>query len=535
MNITFFKVKMRKFAVIILAVLACSINVWSLAVTDKQVSAVLKRLDAELTQREKYIDARQSRIDSLHTLYALDLEGDSAWLASTMRLADEYTAFNTDSALYYYSKGYDRAATERHDSIALAFKLQRATYLPLVGFMQDAVNEYESINPDMVPGGLQELYFDAGRQMYSYIAAFYINYPQVYAWWSGKSLDKQLQLIELLENKSPKYKLNMGEYYFSRHEYSKARATLMELLTLVPEESNMYARAAHKIAEIALARGEHNEYVYYLTLSAIADIKSATLEVMSLQELGELLFRQGQVERAHNYLSIALANAVKCHAMMRMLQSSEAMPIIESAHKVELEAWENRMYAFMGGLALMLVLLVVLLMFLRREMRRMKLLQQHLEEANHTKEVYISQFLNLCSIYMDKLQQFSKLVNRKISAGNVDDLYKITKSGKFVEEQSKDFYEVFDNAFLHIYPTFVESVNKLLRPGEQINLQEGELLNTDLRLLAFMRLGIEESTRIAQILNYSVNTVYAYRNKLKNRAINRETFEADVMKISSVS
>lgn len=507
----------------------------AMPVTDKQVKDVLHRLDKELTKRDIYINARQARIDSLRALYTADANGDNAWLGSTMRLADEYTAFNTDSALYYYTKGYKRAKELNSDSLALVFRLQRVTYMPLVGFMEDAVTEYETIIADSVPDGMKELYYDAGRQMYSYIAAFYINYPQVYSTWNERSMGLQLQLLSLLDSKSAKYKLNKGEYYFANHEYSKARAILQDLLLSTPEGSNIYARAAHKIAEIARAKGENSEYTYYLTLSAIADIKSATLEVMSLQELGEFLYHKEDIDRAHNYLSIALANAVKCHAMMRMLQSSEAMPIIESAHRVELDAWQTRMYAFMCGLIVLLLLLVLLLLFLRREMNRMKVLQQHLQDVNHTKEVYISQFMNLCPIYMDKLQQFSKLVSRKISSGKVDDLYKITKSGKFVEEQSKEFYDVFDNAFLHIYPSFVESVNKLLRPEEQIKLQEGELLNTDLRLLAFMRLGIEESTRIAQILNYSVNTVYAYRNKIKNRAINRDTFDADIMKISSIS
>ena len=136
---------------------------------------------------------------------------------------------------------------------------------------------------------------------------------------------------------------------------------------------------------------------------------------------------------------------------------------------------------------------------------------------------------------MSKLSQFSDIVNRKISSGKVEDLYKITKSGKFIEEQSKDFYDIFDNAFLNIYPTFIENVNALLLPDKQIELKENEKLNTDLRILAFMKLGIEDSSRIAQMLNYSVNTIYAYRNKLKNRAIDRENFEENVMKIKSIS
>ena len=132
---------------------------------------------------------------------------------------------------------------------------------------------------------------------------------------------------------------------------------------------------------------------------------------------------------------------------------------------------------------------------------------------------------------MDKLNQFCKISARKIGAGQTDELYRMVKSGKFVEDQSNEFYQVFDSAFLHIYPDFVRKVNALLLPDSQIELKEGEKMNTDLRILAFMRLGIEESARIAQVLNYSLNTIYAYRNRLKARAINRDTFEAVVMKI----
>lgn len=113
----------------------------------------------------------------------------------------------------------------------------------------------------------------------------------------------------------------------------------------------------------------------------------------------------------------------------------------------------------------------------------------------------------------------------------MDDLYKMTKSGKFIEEQSKEFYEVFDNAFLHLYPDFPEKVNNLLNPDEPLEIPTDGTLTTDLRLLAFMRLGIEESGRIAELLNYSVNTIYSYRNRLRNKAINRDTFEADIMDI----
>ena len=181
------------------------------------------------------------------------------------------------------------------------------------------------------------------------------------------------------------------------------------------------------------------------------------------------------------------------------------------------------------------LILILLLIYLRRKTTRLSLLQERLQHTNNLKEVYISQFLSLCSIYMDKLNQFSNIVNRKLSAGKVDDIYKITQSGKFIEELSKDFYNVFDDAFLNIYPTFITSINSLLMPDKQITLLPDEKMNTDLRILALMRLGIEDSSRIAQMLNYSVNTIYTYRNKLKNKAIDRDKFEENIMKIPSIS
>lgn len=520
---------------LLFTILMLPIDASGLAISDAQVKSALKRLDRELAGSGHYINAHQQRIDSLCDVCNENEIGSELWLDATMKLADEYTAFNTDSSLIYYTRAYDSALELGKDSIATAFRLKRATYLPLAGFIKDAVSEYESVDVAGLPDGMKELYYDCGRQMYSYIASFYMNYPSVHDWWNRLSMESQLSLIGLLDENSAKYKLNQGEYYFSVHDYSKAEAILVNLLESLPESSNMYARASHIVADIAKARGIRNEYIYYLTLSAIADVKSATLEVMSLQELGQCLFQLNDIDRAYNYLSVALANAVKCHAAMRMIQTSEALPIIESSHAAELESWRERMYIMMGGMVVLVLVLVVTLLFLRREMRRMTVLQQNLQQANRIKEVYMSRFLDMCSVYMDKLNQFSKLVSRKISTGNVDDLYKITKSGKFVYEQSGEFYQVFDDAFLHIYPTFVADVNSLLRQDERIVLPDGELLNTDLRILALMRLGIEDSTRIAQILNYSVNTIYTYRNKLKNRAADRDTFERDIMEIGSVS
>lgn len=515
------------------------------AFTEKDVERSLRQLDYVMRRRDEFKQRRVRHLDSLKTARNRVARVDSiGWLERTMEIAKGYTSFNNDSALLYFTDGYNMARdiASRHpgspvgntaDSLGMEFRMRRATYLSVSGFVNDALNEYDGIDTTRMGSVLLANYYEAGRQMYSFISFFYDGYLSTYDYWNNRSIEAQRKLLPLLQPNTDKYLLNLGEYYYNIREYTRSREILLELVKRIKKDSSTYAIATHILASIALTRGDHNEYLYYLAQSAITDTRLATLEIMSLQELGGVLFETGDTRRAHEYVSVALNNAVESHASVRMMKTTELLSMVEKDHNVQIASWRTWMYAIIAVLLMCLMALGVAMAFLRRQLTRVARMRQELQDANNTKDVYISQFLSLCSIYMDKLKQFCKLANRKISAGQVDDLYKITKSGKFIEQQSAEFYTVFDDAFLHIYPTFVEQVNALLRPEEQIVLGEGEKLNSDLRILAFMRLGIDDTNRVAQILNFSVNTIYAYRNRLRNRAIDRATFEADIMKIGS--
>lgn len=489
--------------------------------------AALSRLDDSLPARDSFILKRQQQINSM----IAGFNRDKAHRLQTLhRIIDRYSSFDNDSAMYYADMGIRLAGA---DSV-LPFVLRRTSLMPLAGFYESAMAEFEAIDSASVPTALKADYYEAGRRMYSFIRELFPAYTEYRDSISGRLLLMQTRLLDKLPAGSAGRRFYTGEYYMLTGEYPKAKVFFMELMDDSPESAPYRARIAHHLATIARHEGSDDEYCYYLTLSAMADLTDGTLEVKSLQELGSLMFERGDVDRAYNYLSIALRNAVECGASMRMVESARSMPLIEQAHSGQIGSWRRMIYVVIGIMVLMLAGMTTLLVLLRREMNRMDLLQQNLRSANKVKEVYISQFMSLCSIYMGKLNSFSKIVNRKLATGKADDLYRLTKSGKFVEEQSKEFYDVFDNAFLHIYPDFVAQVNSLLRSDSQIVLKEGEQLNTELRILAFVRLGISDSPRIAQVLNYSLNTIYSYRNRLKNKAINRDTFEHDVMNLSSL-
>lgn len=510
---------------VLFAVFSATPAYCALEYTADDAEAVLSALDDSLSRRRIMIDRRQADIDRLVD----SLHADPRSHDLLLRIAERYTSFNNDSALHYLALGNSISEGNHR----YPFMMWRAALLPLTGSFSTAQAIYDSIPVGELPESLLDDYYEAGRQMYSYMSAFSSESSQHREAYRRLSHDYQQRLLGILPENTPEYRYHLGEFYFETGEPGKARALLEGVFENEPTNSNLRARAAHHLSAMARRRGDNHAYIYYLAQAAIADVSAATREVAALQELGNTLYEHKDVDRSYTYLTEALANAVECGASLRMVESSRLLPIIERAKAEQIAAKERTIYFILIALVLILVGLGVTLLFLRHEMRRMRQLQDNLRQANRTKEVYISQFLSLCSIYMDKLNQFCKIANRKITAGKVDDLYRLTKSGKFVEEQSKEFYEVFDNAFLHLYPHFREQVNALLLPDQQIELKDGELLNTDLRILAFMRLGIEESTRIAQVLNYSINTIYAYRNRTKARARNRETFEKDIMLISS--
>ena len=489
-------------------------------------AAALDSLDSSLAIRHEIEAGRQRYIDSLVALQ----KNDTTRHCLIMEIGEAYTGFDNDSALVYFTRGVNLGAPEN-----LPYRWKFASLLPLNGFFETAVNAFDSIDVAEVPDSLLASYYDSGRQMYSYIAAFFRAYPEVAAPYEKKALDMQAKLLTVLPRRSPEYRFNEAEYHFLNGRTEVARVLLEEVMENKGISSKMRARAAHHLSSLAKGDGDIDAYTYYLAISATADVQSAPREVPSLQELGSTVYAAGDIDRAYTYLSSALDNAVECGAPLRMIESSRSLPIIERAHTANLAKTRRYVHYVIVAMSVLVLVLIIVLFVLRHEMSKMKALQENLRAANTAKEVYISQFLQLCSIYMDKLNQFCKIATRKLAAGQADELYRMTKSGKFVEEQSREFYEVFDNAFLHIYPNFVGQVNALLREDSQITLAPGEELNTDLRILAFMRLGIEESARIAQILNYSLNTIYSYRNRLKARAINRDTFEDDIMKIDSVN
>jgi len=299
------------------------------------------------------------------------------------------------------------------------------------------------------------------------------------------------------------------------------------ILSTLDKYSHEYAELSYYKAIICRDLGRSNEMMHWFANSAIADIRSNTKDNASLQSIAvELLNRGEEIERAFRYTKYSLDDAVFYNAKLRPWQIAMSLPAIEKAYNESRETHERRnriLLAITFTLALLMSAVTVMLVYLymrqkksQKEIEAMnkqiKSTLQDLSIANAAKEEYLGLFLSMCSKYIDKLKKY------------------VTRSE--AEAEIVAFYKTFDDAFLNLYPDFVEKFNSLLKPEARIELKKDESLNTELRIFALIKLGITQSSHIATLLRYSVNTIYNYRAQIKNAALDgKDSFEDRIKEI----
>ncbi len=296
------------------------------------------------------------------------------------------------------------------------------------------------------------------------------------------------------------------------------------------EDTHDYAIFAYNQAQNCLYSGQDSLYAEWLVRSSIADVRDGITDNASCWMLADYIYQNGNgnIARAYRYIQYALDNASIFNARLRYVQINRLSKIINQAREEEQQAEARRLYLLLGCLSVLLLTAIILSIIAFRQNRRLHLLNrqmaqtnQSLEQANRIKEHYISLYLET---YAKCLHRMAK--NAPKTRGCTPD--------EFLDQEMPLFYQQFDSTFLAIFPNFVEEFNRLLRPENQIIPEKKGTLNTELRIFALIRLGIDSSTRIAELLCYSANTIYNYRARVKNYAVgNREDFEQSVKRINN--
>lgn len=524
-----------------------------------ELDSLLKELDLAIQNRQSYTDIKQARINSLKELLHKSGNSNEQTYNINLQLFKEYEAFVSDSALYYTEQNYDYAQTVKNNLWIDESKLHLSSALSSMAMYKDAIELLNSIDKAKLPEALLKHYYACYKYAYSEFGYYSGNtrYASEYEQTSKLYRDS---LLTMLTPGTDAY-LEIEEILLQ--EQGKMKESLdinTRRLAKLSTGTRIYAKTTHQRSEIYQREGNREAQKKYLILSAIADIQAAVKDNISLYKLSNLYYEDGEIDRAYRYGKISMEDANFYNARLRKIQISLTQSMIEKNYQIKSEEQKDNLELFLTCISLLSLLLILAVGYIYKQMKsqartrnelqhanvqldelnkslqqvntRQQELNNQLSEANRIKEEYISLFLSLCSTYIDKLENYRKMVNRKVAAGQIDELFKATKSAQSTDMELKEFYTRFDNTFLHLYPHFVEEFNTLLLPGEKIELKNGELLTTELRIFALIRLGITDSSRIAEFLRYSVNTIYTYRTKVKNKAIlPRDDFENAVMQI----
>ena len=300
------------------------------------------------------------------------------------------------------------------------------------------------------------------------------------------------------------------------------------------------ARMEYLMAELYLAKRDTVNAKHYLILSSITDIGNAKKVYMSLQRLATILYKEGDVERAYNYITCALEDINFGKARYRILDIVEYLPIINTANNLRVANHKIRLIYFSLTLFALFSMLAVALIFVHKKNVKLIKAQLSLEsqnrclqemadnlakmnrqikEVNHIKEEYIGLLFNICSEYISRQEENRKALIRIINTGQMSEVAKLAYSQSSASNELKNFMNQFDTIFLSIFPNFIEVFNESMNEMDKIYPKEGELLTPELRIYALIRMGIADNSKIANFLHYSLQTVYNYRMKIRNKLL----------------
>lgn len=522
----------------------------------------ISELDRLLDERATYVQKKENRIDYLKRLLASEKSANKQYDIAS-RIIEEYSNFQSDSAFCYIEKNQLLAKKLQDRDRLLENRFQYVFLCAQAGFLNEAhlaLLDLETQHPTMNKDQ-RIAYNKLCERLYMNFRELAQN-SHLEAAYRQKELDYARIICELVPEKSKDFYYYSFKQCHAEGNLEEAKEAIAAYCQLVDSTSNDAARALYHLSLIYKEKNDKRNEELSLIRSVTADIKSAVKQNRSLRLLAQMQSEKGDAQRAYRYLDISLQDANYYNTHLRNSQIAGAIPIIHKEYQLQKE--KQALYLRVGIIisSFLLLLILVIALYLRKKRKdlsmarsllltaneklnhinqevqhkneKLRSLAADLMESNLIKEKYIGHFLKLCSMYILKIGDYQKLVNRKIKAGQIEELYKLNSSTQYLLKESKDFYAQFDEAFLHIYPSFVKDLNGLLKEDQQYLIKEGELLNAELRIYALIRLGIKDSSQIAKFMGYNPVTVYTYRTKVKSRAKNKESFEQEVLKIGSI-
>ena len=521
---------------------------------------LLHSLDSLLEQQDLFVRVKEERIKQLKMQYSRVKDVKELYAMNRMVYL-EYRVYDADSALHYINKNIQLAQQTNNRTWEVVSLLEQSFVLTSSGLLTEALKAVSDIQPEELPQNLRSEYFGRLCTLYSRLRDYSSENSQLSEHYNNLQKAFRDSVYLTATPDELRYWNCRAWLYMGTPEIEPVKQAFEENKQTLSNDSRKYSIATYNLSAIYRSENNESKYLENLILSAMADIRSVNGDIGSLQEIAEYLFKHGEIDRAYNYILYCSQKAMLFHNRVRIVKMSHLQNQIYKAYQEQSRTQQKRLQASLIAVSFLFLVLIGAFLFIRKQMRRLKeanlkldstnqklsvnmdalstahqrleevniqlkdlntQLQEvndQLRESNYVKEEYIGYVFNICYTYISKLEEFRKNINRKLKVGQIEDVKAMTDSSATASNELKEFYQNFDTIFLHLYPDFVGDFNALLLPEERIELKEGELLNTELRIHALIRLGITDSVKIADFLHCSAQTVYNNRLRTRNKSI----------------
>jgi len=517
-------------------------------------------LNDVMLNQQQYNDEKEERLQAIKLLL-IDNDGrltDAEEYQINNRLIREYWSYSFDSTMAYVDVNLRLAQNSDNSEWTNKSNLDLALLMASSGHYKESQDVLLSIDKSGLSPTLRIEYYNCYRQIYSDLDYFSLQ------------TESQLEYGDLYrsytDSVAPMIEENEDDLLYAKEWELLAQNKFDESLKINSQRLSKTQMATEKYSYITFQRSLIYEQMedrllekQFLALSAISDIKASRKDNAALAKLAFLTYEDGDVELAYQYISFSFEDAIFYNSKVRFVEIANSSSLILEAHQLATDKKNRSLRIFTVVLSVFFLVLLVLLYFVYKQKKTLELAKvelhkineqykalnvslekamlelkssyQHLSEANKVKELYIGNFMKIFSDFISKMDKNRLMVNKMLRSKKYQQLFDMTKTMEAIEEEVEIFYTTFDKTFLSLYPSFVDDLNELLLEDEQLTLKRVGNLNPELRIFALIRLGIKDSARIAELLRYSVNTIYNYRVKVKNMAKNRDTFENEVLTI----
>lgn len=532
------------------------------------LSTTLKELDACIEKRSTFETEKKQRIVKLEGQLQRKNTSLPVQYQLSSQLYHEYQSYKYDSAYSYAGRMLQLAEVLQDPNLIADSKMAIAFSFMSAGLYKEASEISNSIDST-------ELQLDRKIAFYSFLSTLYVNMSSfsgtkiLNQQYKQKALEYCDRCISLSKSDNPALIMVKITAYLLEYKYDKAKHIAEQSLSSESSDLHNYAIMASTLGFIYQIKGDTARAIEYLTAASIADLKIATKETSAIRQLAELQYKQGDVQRAYSYAIIALEDANFYNARQRKIEVGQVLPIIEAGRFQIIKDQKDKLLMYAGLISVLFILFVVATFIILKQKKRLNsaqklIVQQNvdllesneqltevqkkisrqnidllqvnekLKEAHHIKDEYIGYFFSANAGYLEKTEEFRKVMARMIRNKQFDALIELSASYDLRKEK-EDMFALFDQIFMKIFPDFVTRYNLLFKAADSVTIKADGMLTPEIRIFALIRLGIVESERIAKFLDFSVSTVKNYKTKAKNRSIvQNELFEPKIMVIESV-